>query len=142
MATPQDLVGVWSLSQNEYFQFNDDYTVNALFINPEDPSEAQLINDVYFYEPGYNIVAYLDNDRLLNVYQITNLNYDSFTWCLVEIIEMEEINRDSIGEIIGQIINQAQEGFELDPELYQSFRRFPETTFREMLESFGLIRPR
>ena len=131
MRMPENIIGIWSPSDSRYLEFGNDYTVHNLEIEYQDGESIGIWNnDAYLYEPGYHIVIYMSGTKA-DVYQIIELNETYMTWCWVEDIEAE--SAESIGAIIGQIINQAQAGFKLDPDLYQSFTRIPKDKFLDIL---------
>lgn len=139
---PEDIIGIWSPSGNRYLEFGDDYTVHNLDIYYQDGEYiGDWITDAYLYEPGYHLVIYLTGTQA-DVFQIIEMSENSLTWCWVEKIEFDEtINKDNIGHILGDIIKEAQEGFKLDPELYQSFRRISYDEFYSILESLDIMYP-
>lgn len=140
--TPVDIVGIWSNSLDHYIEFNGDYTARMLEITEVDgESIGTWYDDVYFYEPGYNLVIYLDFPTDVLVYQITNLTPTELQWCWVKSLRDEYNADDEIGKIIGDIIKEAQEGFKLDPEHYQTFYRIPEDRFLEILENITIMEP-
>ena len=148
MRSPSDILGVWSPSSNEYFNFKDNYIVAALYISYEDGEEvAEEFEDVYLYEPGYNLVVYLNttpsdnSSMIISVYEIVSMTQSKLTWCWVKDIEInpDNANKDTVGKVMGQIINEAQEGFTLDPELYQTFTKIPESTYKEIRDRFPNI---
>lgn len=140
--TPADIVGVWSTSSSYYLEFNDDNTARLLEISEQDGETiGTWSEDVYLYEPGYNLVVYLDYPNDISVYQIVSLSSTEFVWCWVKDIREQYEAGESIGNIIGQIINEAQDGFTLNPELYQTFYKVPEDKFLEILESLNIVYP-
>lgn len=139
MRMPEDILGVWSPAENTYLQFSDDNYARTLTVEYQDNQSIGRWSedDVYYYDPGYNLVIYLTATHQADVYQIVNLDSNSFTWCLVD--KIEDADRDSVGQIIGEIINKAQEGYKLNPELYQSFTKIPQLQFLELEESLDII---
>lgn len=139
---PEDIIGIWSPSDTRYLEFGDDYTVRNLEIKYQDGKSIGIWNvDAYLYEPGYHLVIYLSGSQA-DVYQILNLTPSQMTWCWVKKIEFDEsMDKDNIGHILGDIIKEAQEGFKLDPEHYQSFRKISDDVFYSILESLNILYP-
>lgn len=138
--TPADIVGVWSPSDNVYLDFSEDNTIRNVRIEVEDGETVGVItDDVYFYEPGYNLVVYITAEQTANVYQIVSMTDKRLTWCWVKDITDKYDGEVNIGSIIGEIIKEAQEGFKLDPGHYQSFNKISEDKFLEILESLDLL---
>lgn len=142
MRTPEDIVGVWSPSSTEYLEFSADNTIHNLQIEYQDGESIGLWNsEVYFYEPGYQLVVYIDHKMNASIYKIVNMSKNAMTWCWVKDIRAEYESGVSIGEILGSIIKEAQEGFKLNPELYQYFVRVPVNDFYSMLERLDIMYP-
>ena len=140
--TPADIIGIWSPSDSYYIEFNDDNTTRVLEISVEDDEKIGTWSDnVYFYEPGYNLVIYLDFPRDIEVYQILSLTQSKMEWCWVKSLKDEYSENDSLGSIVGDIIKEAQEGFTLNPELYQTFVRISEDEFLDILENINIMEP-
>ena len=136
---PDNILGVWQLTPDYYFQFHDDNVSKEFQIDHQDWESIGKWSwdNVFYYEPGYNIVIYITSEHQANVYQVTELTQDKLTWCWVDEINAQETN--NAGSIIGEIINKAQEGFELNPELYETFTRIPEDEFLEILDHLDYI---
>ena len=136
---PADILGDWAIDSRSYLQFNDDNTARTLTIEYQDGESIGKwsYTDVYFYEPGYNMVVYLTSDHEAIVYAVVELSTAQLIWCPVDEIDTE--GEESISKIIGNIINKAQEGYELNPELYETFRRVPENQFLTILEGLDEI---
>lgn len=144
MRTPENIMGIWSpdAQDNVYLEFSDNNEVHYLEIEYQDNEAIGRWDlDVYFYEPGYNLVIYINHENRALVYKVVSLKEKEFTWCLVDEIDPETVHRDNIGQIIGQILNKAQEGFDLNPELYETFRKIPEDEYLEMLEKLDIFYP-
>ena len=139
MRTPEDILGVWSKTQDSYLQFNDDNYARPFTVMYQDGESIGRWgdDDVYYYDPGYNLVIYVTAAHEADVYQIISLTESAFTWCWVD--KIEDTDSDSVGEIIGEIINKAQEGYKLNPELYETFYKIPSLQFEELLESLDII---
>lgn len=137
---PEDIIGVWTPGENLYLEFAENNSVYHLDIESQDgESIGKWTRDVYYYEPGYQLVVYLSSDHDASVYQIVEMTQGKMTWCWVENIDTE--GEESIGQIIGHIINQAQEGFKLDPALNQTFTRISKDKFYEILEGLDITYP-
>lgn len=137
---PVDIVGVWSPNDSQYLDFQANNTIRNVKVETQDGETIGIItDDVYFYEPGYNLVVYITADQTANVYQIIDMTDNRLTWCWVKDITDEYDGEENIGSIIGQIIKEAQEGFKLDPGNYQSFNKISEDKFLEILESLDLL---
>lgn len=141
MRVPENIFGIWSPDDNSYLEMLDDYTIRHLEIEYQDgESIGWWTADVFFYEPGYNLVIYIDSQQQGEVYEIVELTDQYLTWCPVDKIDI--IDRDeSIGHIIGNIIKKAQEGYKLDPGLFQTLKKIPKNQFLELLESLDIMYP-
>lgn len=142
--TPADITGVWEVSKTTFIQFNDNYTAYNLTITEQDDKFYGLwIRDAYFYEPGYNLVIYMDANNEAKVYQIVSMNSASLTWCEVDKIVAADIEggMEGVGQVIGDIIKKAQEGYKLNPELFKSMKKVSNENFFDMLERLGIDYP-
>ena len=138
---PADILGVWALSEYSYFEFCKEYELRHLEVEYTGDGIALGIwsKDVYYYEPGYNLVIYLSGEKAADVYQIVTMTDEKLTWCPVDHVEITDA--DSAGKMIGEIIEKAQEGYKLDPALYQSFRKLSQEEFFRILEDLGIYYP-
>lgn len=138
---PDNIMGVWSHGDNVYMEFSTNNTVRNLVVDYQDgESIGNWQKEVYYYEPGYNLVLYITSHQEGVVYEVVKLTNSDLTWCPVDTIDV--IDRDeSIGQIIGNIIQKAQEGYKLDPELFESFTKVSEEEFLNVIESLDLIYP-
>ena len=138
--TPDAILGIWSPSENLYMTFTDNYTVLNLEVTEEDGYKIGLTStDAYFYEPGYQIVIYMMGTHA-TVFQIVKLTQSELVWCPVDEITFDQAQEaDEIGQLIGDIIKKAQEGYDLDPELYESLRSVSESEYRQMEDSLDYI---
>lgn len=137
---PADIEGVWSPKDNVYLNFCPDNTVHRLVVEYQDGESIGVWSrDVYFYEPGYNLVIYISAESEADVYEIVELTPSRLVWCWVD--EMEVHTDSSIGEVVGEIIKKAQEGFTLNPELYETFDKISENQYLSILESLDLQDP-
>ena len=140
--TPANILGVWSPGNNVYLEFTDNYVIHNLEVTQQDGETIGIWNqEVYFYEPGYNLVVYVTYQQTAAVYQIVKLSDKELTWCWVEDIKASTIESEGIGNVMGQLINKAQEGFDLNPELYETFKKVPENQFLDLLESLDIMYP-
>lgn len=140
--TPADILGVWSPEENVYLEFSADNVIHNLQIYEQDGETIGRWNEeVYFYEPGYNLLIYLTYENKAKVYEIVEMTDKSLTWCWVDDVKASKVEEEGIGQVIGELINKAQEGFKLDPELYETMQRVPEDKFYELLESLDLMYP-
>ena len=139
---PDDLVGIWSPSDSCFLEFGEDYTVHKLEIEYQDGESIGIwTTDAYLYEPGYHLAIYLLGTRV-EVYQIIELTSKEMTWCWVDEVEITEgANKETIGHLVGDIIKKAQEGFKLNPELYQTFRKVSDNEFFTILEKLDIMYP-
>lgn len=136
---PADILGIWQETGTHFIEMKEDNVARELDIvyqDGESIGEWSAVN-VYYYEPGYNLVIYLTDEHEANVYQITELTSQRMVWCWVDEIKAEDT--ESIGSIIGDIINKAQDGYKLNPELYQSFTRISEDQFLSILDGLDII---
>lgn len=145
MRTYKDIEGIWQLSDTYYLSLNDDNSARILLISEQDGETIGSLSDnVYFYEPGYNLVVYLDFPNDVEVYQVLKLTPNMMQWCWVKSLKDKYEEGDEIGEIgeiLGEIINEAQAGFHLDPELYQTFHRISEERYLEILDNINILGP-
>lgn len=137
---PEDILGVWSPSSDVYLEFLEKNEIRHLQVEYQDGESIGLwTKDVYYYEPGYNLVIYLSGEREADVYQIVEMTHTHMTWCWVDAVTAS--NTEDIGKVIGDIIKKAQEGYKLDPALYQSFLRLTQDQFFDVLEKLDLNYP-
>lgn len=140
MRIPSDIYGVWSPDNETYFEYCEENIVHKLQIEFQDnESIGEWTKDVYYYEPGYNLVIYLAGENKADVYQIVEMTEQKMTWCWVD--EVVAVNTESVGHIIGDIIKQAQEGYKLNPALYKTFVKIPQEKFFSILESLDIEYP-
>lgn len=137
---PSDILGVWAPSDNLYLEFCDQNVIHKLDIEFQDNETIGIwTKDVYYYEPGYNLVIYLSGRNNADVFQIVKLSDKEMTWCPVDELKVE--TTENVGQLIGQIIKKAQEGYKLNPELYQYFRKISENQFLDILEELNIQYP-
>lgn len=140
---PENIMGIWSPDDSTYLEFTTNNSVYHLTIEQQDGESIGLwVRDVYYYEPGYDLVIYLTAGHDADVYQIVEMTADRLTWCWVKNIDITDMgSTDAVGHLIGEIINEAQEGFKLNPELYQNFTRISEDRFFSIIESLDIDYP-
>ena len=137
---PYDILGVWCTPDSIYLEFQNDNIVHRLEIEEQDGESIGIWEeDVFYYEPGYNLVIYLTPAYHARVYQVVELTSTQMTWCWV--YDIDVTGAESISKLLGDIINKAQEGFRLDPALYQYFSYVPEDTFLSILEELDIMYP-
>ena len=142
MRTPEDIMGVWSKESDRYIEFSTNNEAHKLLIYDQNSEKiGDWYIDAYFYEPGYNLVIYINENNVATVYQVIALTDSKLTWCPVDELPPDSINKDNIGNVIGGIINKAQEGYHLNPELYESYSKIPYYDFLELLESLDIMYP-
>lgn len=142
MRQPSDIVGVWTPGDSLYLDMLSDNSVRALYVEEQDGlSIGTWHQEVYFYEPGYNLLIYIDYKQKCDVYQIIELTDKEMTMCWVENIKAETVEKEGIGKIVGHILNEAQEGFKLDPAYYQTLHRISEDQFLEIVENISILDP-
>lgn len=140
LRTPEDIMGVWVTDETHFVDFSTNNTARVFDVEYQDGQSIGKwgYDDVFYYEPGYNLVIYITSEASADVYQITHLTPEEFTWCWVYKLDITG-GTSEISHIIGEILNKAQEGFDIDPELLQSFRKVPEDDFLSMLEHLDII---
>ena len=137
-----DIMGVWTNGEDRYMSLDSAFRAYNLYVSTMDGETiGYWEQDGYFYEPGYDIVIYIDKTSRPQVYQIVELTESSLVWCWVEDIMDYYESGLSPGEILGQIINDAHEGFTLDPNNYQYFSRVAEEDFLQLVASLDLDTP-
>lgn len=136
---PDDILGVWQQDADSFLQFNDDQIARRFHIDYQNGISIGKWNwdDVFYYDPGYNLIIYLSSDHEADVYQVVELTKSRLVFCWVDDIEVQSTS--DIGNALGEVIKNAQEGYELNPELYQSFTRVSEDQFLSILDSLDLI---
>lgn len=137
---PDDIKGYWRSANGDYImELGDENISMPLYIEHQNGEVFGKwgYEEVYYYEPGYNLVIYLTEQHQANVYQVVELTSSNLTWCWVD--EIKDANEDNIGQIIGDIINKAQAGYKLDPSLYQYFNRLSEDQYMDFLNSLDYI---
>ncbi|MCH5226973.1 MAG: hypothetical protein J1F16_04050 [Muribaculaceae bacterium] len=140
MRVPDDILGIWTPDNVTYLEYSDNNEVYRLQVDYDDGETIGLWwKETYYYEPGYNLVLYVDVDDRVNVYQVVEMTQNTMTWCWVE--EVNYKDAEDMGHVIGSIINKAQEGYVLNPEYYQSFTRLSRNEFFRILENLGIDYP-
>lgn len=140
--TPEDITGIWSPDDTEYYEFTSEYRLQKLNIEFLEGGNVGLWTDyAYLYEPGYNFVMYLEG-TMVTVYQIVELTHTRMIWCPVKQVQITEVeNPKEVGWLVGDIIKEAQKGFHLDSGLYETFNRVSKDAFYSMLDNLGIPYP-
>lgn len=137
MKTPEDILGIWTRGEDHFVSFEGD-NISRSFLIEEYQGDlyGYWEREGYFYEPGYDVLIYIDHNQKANVYQVVELTEENMVICWVEdLIDRWYGHDESIGQVIGEIINQAQEGFKLDPDKFEYLTRVSEEEFEKVLES-------
>lgn len=138
----EDLYGVWTDNNGRYILFDDGNRAYNLYVTEQDGETiGTWEQDGYFYEPGYNLVIYIDYRSEPEIFQVVELTQNKLIWCWVDNLMDGYQSGMSIGEIIGKIIKDAHDGYDLDPKLYQYFDRVPDDEFYEMIERLDIMLP-
>lgn len=150
-----DILGVWTDGNDRYLYFVTETMVYDLRLDNSDGEMSYtLMQDSYFYEPGYNFVIFMDFMKGLEgenadtsdweelvspeVYEITALNKESLTWCWVDNLTSEKYKGLNKKEIIGKVIQEADKGFTLLPENYRTFTSVSESDFNQILIDYDV----
>ena len=137
-----DILGVWTDGEDNYMVLDTAFRAFELFIDRSgDEIMPRWSSDVYFYEPGYEILIYIDRTYQPDVYKIISLTPDELVWCWVENLRDKYSEGEPLGDIIGQVIQQAQAGYEVNPMFYHYFAKVPYDDFMRMLEEMGIGTP-
>ena len=137
-----DILGYWTDSVGHYMCLDTGTRAYTLIVTEQEGmSIGRWEQDAYLYEPGYNFVIYIDKTFHPQIYQVIELTESKLVWCWVEDILDHYYAGESIGEILGGIIKDAQEGFKTDPADYQYFDRVSNDDFYEMLDTLDLMTP-
>lgn len=153
--TPEDILGVWTDGNGRYLYFFSETTVFDLRLIGKDSDPAYtLMQDSYFYEPGYNFVVFMDfmkgmednaNDSSNwedlvspDVFEVTQLTPERLTWCLVDNLTDPKYKGMSKKEILGRLLQEADKGFTLLPENYQTFTAVSQEDFDRIIEEYNI----
>ena len=142
--TPEDIIGVWTNGDGRYMFLDTNTRAYNLYVTEQDGEIiGEWKQDGYFYEPGYNLVIYIDERNIMDVFQIISMTDSELVWCWVKEIKASDIidGKEGVGEIIGDIIKEAQEGFKIDPSLYQYFHKISMDEFYDIIDSTDLNYP-
>lgn len=150
----EDILGIWTDGAGRYLYFNTETMVFDIRLeNAGAEKSYSLMQDSYFYEPGYNFVIFLDfmkgvengsdseswEDMVSpDVYQVVSLTQNSLKWCWVDNLTDEKYSGMSKKEIIGRVIQEADKGFTLLPENYQSFTRVSDEEFDRIVDDYQI----
>lgn len=136
-----DIYGAWTDNTGSYFYFR--YPNVCYKLVPESDDVAILDYDAYYYEPGYNFLLYVsvahdDNDQIQpDIYSVTSLTDKEMTWVWADNLRDDKYDDMSSGEILGQIIKEAQEGFKLDYSRTSVFTKIETSEFKSLLEKYS-----
>lgn len=137
-----DILGVWTDGNGYYMNLREDTRAYTLSVSGKgEEASATFDLSVYFYEPGYDILLWIDGEAQPNVYQVVSLTDDKLVWCWVDNLRDDKYDGLSKSELIGQIIQQAHDGYPLDPARYQTFTRTSTEIYLHLLERFGFEEP-
>ncbi|MDE6578126.1 MAG: hypothetical protein K2K58_08160 [Muribaculaceae bacterium] len=150
----EDILGIWTDSAGRYLYFNTETMVFDIRLENDGSEKSySLMQDSYFYEPGYNFVIFLDfmkgvengsdseswEDMVSpDVYQVVSLTQNSLKWCWVDNLTDDKYSGMSKKEIIGRVIQEADKGFTLLPENYQSFTRVSDEEFDRIVDDYQI----
>lgn len=133
-----DIVGVWSDDAGHYMYL--DSTIHSFNFDFNTSTEDEPFGfdiDGYYYEPGYNFLLYINAESQPDIYQVMSLTDTEMTWCWVDNLMEPQYDGLSKSEILGKVITQAQEGFEINPALYHTYERVPMAELEGRLAEFG-----
>ncbi|MDE6443238.1 MAG: hypothetical protein K2K64_02285 [Muribaculaceae bacterium] len=150
-----DILGVWTDGEGRYLYFISGTDVFDLRLDDADGEKNYtLMQDSYFYEPGYNFVILMDFMKGLEegnfestdwedlvspeVFQVTTLDKKQLTWCWVDNLTDDKYKGMSKKEIIGRVIMEADKGFTLLPQNYQTFTSVSHDEFQQILIDYDV----
>ena len=137
-----DILGVWTDSADHYIMVRPDYRAYELTVGEKEGYPIGFWNlDGFFYEPGYELVVIIRNDSQADVYKVVSLTNDQLVICWVESVIDKHNAGMSAGEIIADILKNAQEGYKLNPTLFEYYKRISTDRFFEILDELQLIFP-
>lgn len=137
-----DIMGVWTDGSGRYINFKTMTKAYNLYVSSQDGETiGYWEHDGYLYEPGYQIVLYMDNSLHPMVYKVVELTEKELVWCWVEDLREDYAGQESVGEIMGQLIKDAQEGWDLNPDDYEYFSSVSEDDFLNLINSLSLELP-
>ena len=141
MRTEEDILGIWR-NDNRYMDVQSDYRAYNLLVEQQNgTSIGRWSLDGFFYEPGYKLVVYMGEDLDPTVYAIVELTETTLIWCPVDSLKEEYDAGESIGQIIGEVIKRAQNGYKVNPELYEYFEKISAEEYFRMLEELNIFYP-
>ncbi len=133
----KDICGAWRSDDGNYFYFElPNICYKLTVIDPEN-EVAKLDYDAYYYEPGYNFLLYVDIETQPDIYQVTSLDSDEMTWVWADNLMDDKYDGMSKSEILGAVIKQAQEGFDLDYSRTYVFTRIDIDELKSVLAAYG-----
>lgn len=150
-----DILGVWTDGDGRYLYFISGTDVYDLRLDDSENEKAYtLMQDSYFYEPGYNFVILMDFMKGLEegnfestswedlvspeVFEVTVLDKKQLTWCWVDNLTDDKYKGMSKKEIIGRVIQEADKGFTLLPQNYQTFKAVSHDEFQQILIDYDV----
>ena len=146
----KDILGVWTDGNGRYLYFMSETVAFDLILDDSNGVKSySLMDDSYFYEPGYNFVIFMDFRKGLEsenpdsnnweemvspeVFEVTRLDSSTLTWCWVDNLTDDKYEGLSKKEIIGKVIQEADKGFTLLPENYRTFTSVSMDEFNQIL---------
>ncbi|MDE6298898.1 MAG: hypothetical protein K2M10_04550 [Muribaculaceae bacterium] len=152
-----DILGVWTDGNGRYLDFLSEtnlYDLRLTGTPASDPSYT-LMHDSYFYEPGYNFVILLDFMKGMenedaagstnwedlvspDVFEVTTLDASTLRWCWVDNLTDEKYKGMTKKQIIGRVIQEADKGFTLLPQNYQTWTRVAPEDFNQIIEDYEI----
>lgn len=136
-----DILGIWTDGEGRYIWFHKENRAFNLYVTEQDGTTiGRWQTDIYFYEPGYNLLIYNETGRP-QVYQVLELDKERLWWCWADDLMDHYMDGESLGQIIGQVLQNAQQGYEIDPSQSEYFTSMSEDDFLDYIETIGLMLP-
>lgn len=137
-----DILGAWDKGDGTYLRFEKDNIVMLLNVTEQDNlTIGDWSRDVYFYEPGYELLIYMDAELQPNVYQVIKLTDRELVICWVDNLRDEYGSDQSIGEIIGNIIKDAHEGYDLNPAYFTYYTKISDDEYYDIIQNIDVMEP-
>ena len=138
----EDIYGIWTQGDGHYIWYQDGNRAPNLYIEDQNGETIGIWEeDGYFYEPGYDLMIYIDKTSNPQVYKIIELNDNLLILCWVDSLLDHYEGGESISQIIGSVINKAQEGYDVNPDNYQYYTNVPEDEFLKIIDNINVIEP-
>lgn len=148
----EDILGVWTDANGRYLYFDSETMVFDLRLSDADGEKSYTImQDSYFYEPGYNFVILLDfmagignegdsweDMASPDVFQVTELTPSQLRWCLVDNLSDKKYEGMSKKQIIGAVLKEADKGFTLLPSNYSTYSRVSDEDFKKIIKEYKI----